>query len=70
MNNVKNRLIYLEKTQVKLMDELRNRGISIRNPAEMSQIINGRILGNKADKTLVMCDQILTEWETSVSVNN
>lgn len=62
MNNIKERLSALGKTQVWLLIELRCRGIDVQ-PPQLSNIINCVYTYPKAKSVLSECDKILTEAE-------
>lgn len=60
--NIKIRLLQLHKTQVQLIEELRNRGINT-YPAQMSTAIAGVNRSKAAEHLVEMCDDIIKEWE-------
>ena len=64
MYQIKDRLKKLDKTQVWLIFQLRERGIEIQPPL-MSSIINGVYTYPQAQRVLKVCDEILTEAENA-----
>lgn len=65
MNQIKERLKNLNKTQVWLIFELRKRGITVQPPL-LSSIISGVYTYPHALKILEVCDSILTEVESEL----
>ena len=64
MYQIKDRLKKLDKTQVWLIFQLRERGIEIQPPL-MSSIINNVYTYPQAQRVLRVCDEILTEAENA-----
>lgn len=62
MNNIKERLSAIGKTQVWLLKELRNCGMDVQ-PPQLCNIINGNYTYPKAKSVLSECDKILTQAE-------
>ncbi len=62
---VRERLKALGKTQNWLILEMKKRNISVLT-SEFSNILNGVLTTPKAQKVLVLCDEILTEYETDL----
>lgn len=62
MNQIKDRLKALGKSQVWLIFQLRERGIAIQ-PPELSSILSGANTYPKAERVLTVCDEILKEIE-------
>ena len=58
MNQIKDRLKALGKSQVWLLFQLRERGIAIQ-PPELSSILSGANTYPKAERVLTVCDEIL-----------
>ena len=65
MNNVRERLRGLGKTQIWLIMELRERGLVVQT-SEFSYILSGVLTTPKAKTVLKVCDEILTEYEKEV----
>jgi hypothetical protein len=63
---VKDRLRSLDKTQVWLIRQLRDKGVVVQ-PPEMSSILNEVYTYPKAQRILKMCDNILTEAEQNAT---
>lgn len=63
---VKERLRSLDKTQVWLIRQLRDKGVVVQ-PPEMSSILNEVYTYPKAQRILKMCDNILTEAEQNAT---
>lgn len=63
---VKERLRSLNKTQVWLIRQLRDKGVVVQ-PPEMSSILNEVYTYPKAQRILKMCDNILTEAEQNAT---
>ena len=63
MDNIKERLSALGKSQVWLLKVLRERGFSIQ-PPQLCNIINGNYTYPKAKTVLAMCNDILAEVES------
>lgn len=66
MYDIKNRLAKLGKTQVWLLRELRNRGVTIQ-PPQLANFINGIYTYPKSKVVLGICDEILNELELNVT---
>ena len=66
MYNIKERLTRLGKSQVWLLRKLRERGVEIQ-PPQLSNIINGNYTYPKAQKVLVLCEEVLTEVENNAT---
>lgn len=66
MYNIKDRLDALGKSQVWLLRKLRERGFSTQ-PPQLSNIINGNYTYPKANMLLGECNQILSEYESTVT---
>ena len=66
MNNIKDRLTALGKSQVWLLQQLRNNGVSIQ-PPQLCNIINGIYTYPKATMVLAECDKIIREAEHLVT---
>lgn len=66
MYNIKDRLTALGKSQVWLLQQLRNKGVSIQ-PPQLCNIVNGIYTYPKATTVLVECDKIIREFEHSVT---
>ena len=62
MNNIKERLSAIGKTQVWLLKELRKRGVAVQSP-QLCNVINGIYTYPKAKSILLECDKILTVVE-------
>ncbi len=62
MNAIKERLAVLRKSQVWLLDALRERGVEIQ-PPQLCNIINGRYTYPKAKVVLEECEKILAREE-------
>lgn len=62
---VRERLKALGKTQNWLILEMKKRNISVLT-SEFSNILNGVLTTPKAQKVLLLCDEILTEYETDL----
>ena len=69
MNQIKERLKYLNKTQVWLIFKLRERGIKVQPPL-LSSIISGVCTYPHALKILEVCDKILSEVENEPQNTN
>lgn len=65
MNNVRERLRGLGKTQIWLIMELRERGLIVQT-SEFSYILSGVLTTPKAKTVLKECDAILTDYENEV----
>ena len=65
---VRERLKALGKTQNWLILEMKKRNISVLT-SEFSNILNGVLTTPKAQKVLVLCDEILTEYEKEVKAD-
>jgi len=61
---IKMSLLELGKKQVDLIDELRKRGYSTIQPAELSAFINKKITTPKAKTVLAICDEIIEDWKS------
>ena len=66
MYNIKERLTALGKSQVWLLQQLRNKGVSIQ-PPQLCNIVNGIYTYPKATTVLEECDKIIREFETTVA---
>lgn len=66
MNNIKDRLTALGKSQVWLLKQLRNRGVPIQ-PPQLCNIINGIYTYPKATLVLEECEKIIRELESTVA---
>ena len=66
MYNIKDRLTALGKSQVWLLQQLRNKGVSIQ-PPQLCNIINGIYTYPKATVVLEECDKIIQEFELTVT---
>ena len=66
MDNIKDRLTALGKSQVWLLQQLRNNGVSIQ-PPQLCNIVNGIYTYPKATTVLAECDKIIREFEHSVT---
>ena len=64
--NIKDRLSALGKSQVWLLQRLRNKGVSVQ-PPQLCNIINGIYTYPKATVVLEECNNILQEYETTVT---
>ena len=62
MYNIKERLADLGKSQVWLLKELRNEGVSVQ-PPQLCNIINGIYTYPKASVVLEQCDKIIRNVE-------
>ena len=62
MYNIKERLADLGKSQVWLLKELRNEGVSVQ-PPQLCNIINGIYTYPKASVVLEQCDKIIKNVE-------
>ena len=62
MYNIKERLADLGKSQVWLLKELRNNGVSVQ-PPQLCNIINGIYTYPKASVVLEQCDKIIKDVE-------
>lgn len=65
MYNIKERLADLGKSQVWLLKELRNEGVSVQ-PPQLCNIINGIYTYPKASVVLEQCDKIIKDVESTV----
>lgn len=65
MNNIKERLSSMGKSQVWLLKELRKKGYNVQ-PPQLCNIINGNYTYPKASVVLKECDNILSVTEASV----
>lgn len=68
MNNydTREKMFRLNVRQVQLIAELRRRkGISV-NPSQMSLILSGALVSDKARKVLAACEEVLAEMEKEV----
>ena len=65
MYNIKERLADLGKSQVWLLKELRNEGVSVQ-PPQLCNIINGIYTYPKASVVLEQCDKIIRNVEQMV----
>ena len=65
MNNIKERLSAIGKTQVWLLKELRKRGVAVQSP-QLCNAINGVYTYPKAKSILLECDKILTDAEQNI----
>jgi predicted transcriptional regulator len=63
MNQIRERMKKLGITQVNIILELKERGITVQ-PHEMSSILRGTYTYPKAKRVLNECDKILTEHES------
>ena len=63
MNQIRERMKKLGITQVNIILELKERGITVQ-PPEMSSILRGTYTYPKAKRVLNECDKILTEHES------
>ena len=64
MNNIKERLTALGKSQIWLLRRLRDKGIEVQ-PPQLCNIINGNYTYPKAQKVLEICNDVLTEVENA-----
>lgn len=66
MNNIKERLANIGKSQVWLLKKLRVRGYAVQ-PPQLCNIINGNYTYPKAVKVLEVCNDVLTEAEKNAT---
>lgn len=66
MDNIKERLAKLGKSQVWLLRKLREQGTEVQ-PPQLSNIINGNYTYPKAQRVLAICDDVLTEVENNAT---
>lgn len=66
MNNIKDRLTALGKSQVWLLQRLREKGVSIQ-PPQLCNIVNGIYTYPKATTVLEECNKIIQEREAAVT---
>ena len=66
MNDVRERLHKINKTQVWLILKLKERGLQVQT-SEFSYILSGVLTTPKAEKVLKACDEILKEVESDES---
>ena len=64
MNDIRERLHNLGKTQIWLIMELRERGLTVQT-SEFSYILSGVLTTPKAKTVLKTCDEILKEVENN-----
>ena len=64
VNNIKERLTALGKSQIWLLRKLRDKGIEVQ-PPQLCNIINGNYTYPKAQKVLEICNDVLTEVENA-----
>ena len=63
MNNIKDKLADMKKSQVWLLQELRKRGVEVQ-PPQLCNIINGVYTYPKSKKVLQECEKIIKEFES------
>lgn len=63
MNNIKEKLVGMKKSQVWLLQELRKRGFDVQ-PPQLCNIINGVYTYPKAKEVLAECEIIIKEYES------
>ncbi len=59
---IKVRLMEIGKTQIDLIEALRNKGYTI-DPANMSRLLRGIWNTKHAEMLIAAADEIVTEWE-------
>ena len=64
VNNIKERLTAMGKSQVWLLRKLREKGLEVQ-PPQLCNIINGNYTYPKAQKVLEICNDVLTEVENA-----
>ena len=62
-NQVKVKLLELEKKQVDLLKELRKRGYPRLQQPQLSSYINGAVITPQSQAVMRIVDDILDEWE-------
>ena len=67
VNEIKIRLLRLEKRQVDLLDAIRKRGFKNLQPSTLSQYISGTITGPQAETVIKIIYEILASWEEEKS---